>query len=160
MKKDDPVSQPDEVWKSLLGDVMNAEPSEFVFRGKKRRLGWLHKRTYQKFERVMVSEEDSWKRNVKLASLILMNVRSGFWSMLRTNLWHPLYWRWLYYVCDVDMSDVLSVLDASKKKIPSAPLLLSTTLATALMDEMVGMTLTKKEAKATRAAHSGASSSH
>lgn len=155
----DKVEQPNIKWKKLLGDVISAEPEEFMFRGKKHSLGWIHKRTYLKIERVMVKDEDGWKRNVKLASLILMNVRSGFWSMVRTLIYYPIHWRWMYYVSDLDMADVLSVLDASKKKIPSIPFMLTTTLAIAMMDEIVGMTMTKKEAKAGQAAPSGGNSS-
>lgn len=159
MAKKTKVEQPEQTWKDKMAELLNAEPSEFIFRGKKRKMYWIHNRTYLKFEKVMVTEEDGWKRNIKLASLLLMNVRSGFWSMVRTKLFYPIHWRWLYYVNDVDMQDALSVIEASKKKIPSESYLLCTILATAVMDELVGMTMTKKEVKAGQAAQSGGSSS-
>ena len=154
------LEQPDVVWKNMLGEVMNAEPTEFTFRGKKKMMGWIHKKTYLKFERLMVYEEDAWKRNVKIAALILMNVKSGFWSMMRTCFYYPIYWRWLYYIVDVDMADVLNVLDVSKKKIPSTAFFLTTTLSTVLMDEIVAMTTKREEVKAGEAVPSGGSSSH
>lgn len=160
MAKKTVTEQPNEIWKTKLGELVNAEPSEFTFRGRKRSLGWIHNGTYRKFERIMVTEEDGWKRNVKLAACVLMNVKSGFWSMVRTKLWYPIYWRWLYYVNDTDMNDVLFVLEASKKKIQSDSYLMSTILATGLMDEIVGMTMTAKEVKAGQAAQNGDSSSH
>lgn len=159
MAKKTNVEQPEQTWKDKMAELLNAEPSEFIFRGKKRKMYWIHNRTYLKFEKVMVTEEDGWKRNIKLASLLLMNVRSGFWSMVRTKLFYPIHWRWLYYVKDVDMQDALSVIEASKKKIPSESYLLCTILATAVMDELVGMTMTKKEVKAGQAAQSGGNSS-
>ena len=159
MAKKTNIEQPEQIWKEKLAELLNAEPSEFQFRGKTRKMYWIHNRTYLKFEHVMVTEEDGWKRNIKLASLLLMNVRSGFWSMVRTKFLYPLHWRWLYYVQDVDMQDVLSVLESSKKKIPSESYLLCTMLATAVMDELVGMTRKAKEVKAGQAARNGDSSS-
>lgn len=149
------LEQPSEIWKAKLGELMSAESAEFTFQGKKRKLGWVHYGTYKKFERIMVKEEDGWKCNVKLAACVLMNVKSGFLSMLRTKFYYPIYWRWLYYIKDVDMVETLFVLDSVKKKIQSEPYLMCTILATGLMDEIVGMTMRTKEAKVIQAARDG-----
>ena len=51
------------------------------------------------------------------------------------------------------MNDVLSVVDASKKKIPSGAYLITTTLVTEMNDLM--MTMTKKERNAIQAGQTG-----
>lgn len=160
MAKNKTIEQPNDAWKAKLGDITNAEPVELTFRGKTRKLGWVHYGTYKNFERIMVKENDIWKRNVKLAACALMNVKSGFWSMVRTKFYYPFYWRWLFYVKDVDMVDVLLVLDTFKKKIQSEPYLMCTILSTGLMDEIVGMTMKTRELKAGQVAQDGDNSSH
>ena len=78
--------------------------------------------------------------------------------LLLNNIWkirffYPLYWRWLYYVCDLDDVEILRVVDVCKKKIPSAASSLLTILATGMTDVM--MTMTKSEAKAIQAGQAG-----
>ena len=69
-----------------------------------------------------------------------------------------IYWRWLYYIKDVDVAEVLRVLDVSKKKIPSNAFSLATILATGMTDVM--MTMTRSEAKAIQAEQAGEQPSH
>ena len=78
--------------------------------------------------------------------------------ILLNNIWkirafYWLYWRWLYYIKDVDVVEVLKVLDVSKKKIPSNAFSLTTILATGMTDVM--MTMTRSEVKAIQAEQAG-----
>ena len=100
----------------------------------------------------MAKEKNEWKRNVKICVCILLN---NIWK-IRFLYW--IYWRWLYYIKDVDVADVLRVLDVSKKKIPSNAFSLATILATGMTDVM--MTMTRSEAKAIQAEQAGEQPSH
>ena len=131
----------------MLDSILSDGPTEFEFRGKKRKLGWLRKGTMRKCAHITAKEKDEWKRNVKICVAILLN---NIWK-IRLLYW--LYWRWLYYVKDIDVVEVLNVLDKSKKKIPSNAFSLATILATGMTDLM--MTMTRREAKATQAEQAG-----
>lgn len=131
----------------MLDSILGDEPTEFEFRGKKRKLGWLRKGTMRKCAHITVKEKDEWKRNVKICVAILLN------NVWKIRLFYWLYWRWLYYVKDIDVVEVLGVLDKSKKKIPSNAFSLATILATGMTDLM--MTMTRKEARATQAEQAG-----
>ena len=126
---------------------MTREPSEITFMGKKRKLGWISYYTQERFSKVMVKEKDPIKRNVKACALLLLN---SFWK-IKPLYW--VYWRWLYYVKEVEQVEVLRVLDEAKKKIQSEPFSLATILATAMMNTM--MTMRKEEAERTQVAHRG-----
>lgn len=136
----------------LLDSVLHDEPTEFVFIGKKHKLGWLRKGTMSRCSHISTKEKNEWKRNVKICVCILLN---NIWK-IRFLYW--IYWRWLYYIKDVDISDVLRVLDVSKKKIPSNAFSLATILATGMTDVM--MTMTRSEAKAIQAEQAGEQPSH
>lgn len=118
---------------------MEQEPEELTFGGKKYRIGWLHNANTRKFSHIMVKEKDPWKRNVKVCACILLNHRWGLFTWFLLNVWYGVYWRWLYYVRDIDQVEVAAVLDCAKKKIQSEPLAMSTILATAMMDTMMMM---------------------
>ena len=146
------IEQPQVDLQKLLDDVLSEEPTELVFIGKKRKIGWLHKGTMRKCSHIAIKEKDEWKRNVKICVAILLN---NVWK-IRFKYWFV--WRWLYYVKDVDVAEVLNVLDKSKKKIPSNAFSLATILATGMTDGM--MTMTRSEAKAIQAEQAGEQPSH
>ncbi len=141
------IEQPQVDLQELLDNILHDEPTEFVFMGKKRKLGWLRKGTMSRCSHVQTTEKNGWKRNVKMCTLILFN---NIWKI---RLFYWIYWRWLYYIADVDVSEVLNVLDKSKKKIPSNAYSLATMLATGMTELM--MTMTKNEAKAIQAEQVG-----
>lgn len=141
------IEQPQVDLQELLDNILHDEPTEFVFMGKKHKLGWLRKGTMSRCSHVQVTEKNGWKRNVKMCTLILFN---NIWKI---RLFYWIYWRWLYYIADVDVSEVLNVLDKSKKKIPSNAYSLATILATGMTELM--MTMTKNEAKAIQAEQVG-----
>ena len=147
MEKEKSVEQPSVELQKVLDEIMEAEPEKVVFMGRKRTIGWLHKGTIRKFTHVMLKENDEWKKSVKLCAVVLLN------GCFRLKLLYWLYWRWLYYVKDPDAVDILRVVDAAKKKIPSAACSLLTILATGMTDVM--MTMTSAEARATRAVQAG-----
>lgn len=147
MKKEEAIEQPEYRYQQELDKIMDNTPSECVFMGKKVKIGWLHNGTMRKITHVNMTETDDVKRNTKVCVLILLN---NIWK-IRLLYW--IYWRWLYYIRDVDMKDVLSVVDASKKKIPSGAYLITTTLVTEMNDLM--MTMTKKERNAIQAEQTG-----
>ena len=141
------IEQPGVELQELLDKIMEAEPEAVVFMGKKRKIGWMKKGTMRKFSHVVTREKDEWKRNCKICAAVLLN---GCWK-LRLLYWA--YWRWLYYWKDPDAVEVLRIVDAAKKKIPSAACSLITILATGMTDVM--MTMTKEEARAIRAGQAG-----
>lgn len=133
------IQQPDERFQALLSEILEAEPEVVTVNGKKRSIGWLHNGTTRKFSHIMVKEKDPWKRNVKVAACILLNKKNGLLTWFLLRVWYWVYWRWLYYVQDIDQADVVGILDASKKKIQSEPLAVATILATAMTDTMMTM---------------------
>lgn len=141
------VEQPKVDLQELLDAVIHDEPTEFVFMGKKKKLGWLRKGTMSKCSHVQMTDKNEWRRNVKICALILLN------NVWKIRFFYAIYWHWLYYVKDVDIAEVLNVLDKSKKKIPSNAFSLATILATGMTELM--MTMTKGEVKAIRAEQVG-----
>ena len=133
------IQQPDERFQALLSDIIEAEPEVVTVNGKKRKIGWLHNGTTRKFSHIMVKEKDPWKRNIKVASCILLNKKNGLLTWFLLHVWYWVYWRWLYYVQDIDQADVVGILEASKKKIQTEPLAVATILATAMTDTMMTM---------------------
>lgn len=133
------IQQPDNEFQALLSEILEAEPETVSVNGKKRKIGWLHNGTTRKFSHIMVKEKDPWKRNIKIAACVLLNKKNGLLTWFLLNTWHWIYWRWLYYVIDMDQAEVVGILDAIKKKIQSAPLAVATILATAMMDTMMTM---------------------
>lgn len=152
MAEEKKIEQPSVDLQELLDSVLHDEPTEFVFRGKKHKLGWLRNGTMSRCSHIRANEKNEWKRNVKICVCILLN---NIWK-IRFLYW--IYWRWLYYIKDVDIADVLRVLDVSKKKIPSNAFSLATILATGMTDVM--MTMTRSEAKAIQAEQAGEQPSH
>ena len=133
------IQQPDNEFQVLLSEILEAEPETVTVNGKKRNIGWLHNGTTRKFSHIMVKEKDPWKRNIKITACVLLNKKNGLLTWFLLNTWHWIYWRWLYYVIDMDQAEVVGILDAIKKKIQSAPLAVATILATAMMDTMMTM---------------------
>ena len=146
------VEQPKIELQALLSDLMEQEPETVVVYGHKYRITWLKNRVVRKFSHIMLKEEDPWKRNVKICACILLNRKNGLLTWFLIHCWYWIYWRWLFYVRDIDQVEVMGVLDASKKKIQSEPLALATILATGMMDTM--MTMARHEAG--QAEHGGA----
>ena len=147
MAEEKKIEQPSVDIQKLLDSILHDEPTEFVFRGKKHKIGWLHKGTMSKCSHIVMKEDNEWKRNVKVCVCILLN---NVWK-IRFMYWF--YWRWLYYIKDIGSDEVLAVLDASKKKIPSSVFSLTTILATEMTEVM--MTMTKSEVKASQAEQRG-----
>lgn len=141
------IQQPELCYKEALDSIMSEEPTEIMFCGKKRKIGWLHNGTNRKFSHVMVREKNPNKRNVKVCSIVLLN------NVYKIFFFYWIYWRYLYYIKDLDQVEILRVMDAAKKKIQLNPFSLVTILSTGMMDMM--MTMTKEEAKACQAEQSG-----
>jgi len=142
------IEQPTDEYRRLLDNVIEAEPEEFEFRGKTRKMGWLHKGTVRKVSHVTSKEKSPYKQHCKVCAIMLLN---NVWK-IRAFYW--LLWRWWYYISDLDEVDILKVLDAGKKKVQREAFLLNTMLLTAMTDLM--MTMTKEEAESIQAAHPGA----
>ena len=148
MEKDnDKVEQPGEELQRALDMVMEEEAEKVVFMGRKRSIGWMKNGTMRKFTHVVLKEKDEWKRNVKLCAVVMLN------GCFKLKLLYWAYWRWLYYVKNPDAVEVLRVVDAAKKKLPSAAYSLLTILAIGMKDAM--MTMTREEARATQAGPDG-----
>lgn len=141
------IEQPAVDLQQLVDKIIEAAPTTVEFLGKKRTIDWFHKGTRRKFTHIATTEKDEEKRNVKLCAVVLLN---GFF-MLR--FCYAIYWRWLYYIKDPDPVEVLKLLDACKKKIPSTASSLVTILSTGMSDLM--MNATRKEAQAIQAGQAG-----
>lgn len=152
MSENKAIEQPGIDLKELLDDIMSAEDAEFVFRGKKRRIGWLYNETIRKFTHMSLKEKNERKKNVKLCVILLLNSRWGIFF----KYWF--LWRKLYYFSDINDVEVLRVLDACKKKIPSTASSLVTILSTGMTDVMMAMT--RDEVKASQAEQAGVQPTH
>lgn len=133
------TEQPTDEYRRLLDSVIEKEPEEFEFRGKTRKMGWLHKGTIRKVSHITSKEKDPYKQHCKVCAVMLLN---NVWK-IRAFYW--LLWRWWYFISDLDEVDILKVLDAGKKKVQREAFLLNTMLLTAMTDLM--MTMTKEEAE-------------
>ena len=145
---DKKIEQPDYDLQRLTDEILAAVPSHVEFLGKTRSVKWFHKGTRRAFSHIVITEEDEYKRNAKLCAVVLLN------GMFMFRLCYAFYWRWLYYVKDPTPVEVLRLLDASKKKIPSTACSLVTILSTGMSDLMMNMA--REEARATQAERAGA----
>ena len=141
------IEQPNVELQDLLDDILSEEPTEYMFRGKKCKLGWLHNGTSRKFTHIELKEKNEWKKRVKQCAVVQLN---NIWK-IRFFYWF--LWRYYYYILDLDVFEVLGVFNVAKKKIQSAVLQLTTILATAMTDAM--MTMTRAEASRIQAGHAG-----
>lgn len=139
--------QPTDDYRRLLDSVIEKEPEVFEFRGKRRKMGWLHKGTVRKVSHITAKEKSPYKQHCKVCAVMMLN---NVWK-IRAFYW--LLWRWWYYISDLDEVDILRVLDAGKKKVQREAFLLNTMLLTAMTDLM--MTMTKEEAESIQAALPG-----
>lgn len=147
----DAKEQPSADYQKMLLDIMEAGPEEVQFRGKKKKIKWLHKHTQLKFSHIVLKEEDLRKRNVKLCACVLSNdVFAWFFPLV-----YAIRWRWYRYVLDLDDTDVLRVLYAAKKKIQFYQSEFITIFSTEMKNEMMAMAMTKSEAKAIQAGQPG-----
>lgn len=147
------IEQPDFDLQKELDVIMTAGEEEYVFLGKKRKMGWMYRNTMRKFSHLMTESEDNDKNNIKLCAAVLCNgVFAWFYGIA-----YAICWRWLYYVRNVNSVDVLMVISMAKKKIPHDASLMVTILSTAMNDLMMAMT--KKEAKLSRVGRRGEPSS-
>ena len=133
------IEQPKVELQQMVSDLMEQEPETVTVCGKKHSITWLKKRTVRKFSHIMLKEQDPWKRNVKVCACVLLNSKFGLLTWFLLWACYGIYWRWLYYVRDIDQVEIMGVLDASKKKIQSSPLAVATILATGMMDTMMMM---------------------
>lgn len=141
------IEQPNVELQEVLDDILNENPTEYTFRGKKRMLGWLHKGTTRKFTHIELKEKNEWKKRIKQCAVVQLN------NVWKIRFFYWLLWRYYYYIIDLDVWEVLGVLNVAKKKIQSAAFQLTTILATAMTDAM--MTMTKVEAERFQAEQAG-----
>lgn len=141
------IEQPNVELQEVLDDILNENPTEYTFRGKKRMLGWLHKGTTRKFTHIELKEKNEWKKRIKQCAVVQLN------NVWKIRFFYWLLWRYYYYIFDLDVWEVLGVLNVAKKKIQSAAFQLTTILATAMTDAM--MTMTKAEAERSQAEQAG-----
>lgn len=82
MAEEKKIEQPSVDLQELLDSVLHDEPTEFVFGGKKHKLGWLRKGTMSKCSHIRAKEKNEWKRNVKICVCILLNTSGRFDSCI------------------------------------------------------------------------------
>ena len=141
------IEQPSVEYQKMLDAVLAAEPLDVEFRGKRRTIGWLHKGTIMKFSHIVAREENENRRNAKICAVVLLN---NIWKI---RAFYGIYWRWLYYFCDLDDVEVLRLLETAKKKTQS----IASSLLTILVIGMTNlrMTMTTKEVDAIQAEQAG-----
>jgi len=100
----------------MLDDLISREPDVIKVCGKNRKIHWLHNGTVRKFSHIMIKDKNPWRRNVKVCACVFLNRKYGFMTWLLLWSWHWIYWRWLYYIRDIDQVEVAKVLDCAKKK--------------------------------------------
>ena len=142
------IEQPNIELQKVLDDILHETPTEYIFRGKKKMLGWLHKGTTRKFTHIELKEKNEWKKRVKQCAVVQLN------NVWKIRFFYWFLWRYYYYIIDLDVWEVLAVLNVEKKKIQSAAFQLTTILATAMTDTM--MTMTKVEVERIQAEQVGA----
>lgn len=133
------IKQPTIDMQEMLSDIIEQEPEKVTFCGKVYYIGWLHNSNVRKFSHIMLKDKNPWRRNVKVCACVLLNHRWGLMTWFLLNVCYGIYWRWLYYVRDIDQVEVAAVLNCAKKKIQQEPLAMSTILATGMMDTMMMM---------------------
>lgn len=149
------IKQPTTDIQRTLDDILSEKPSYVTIRGKRKKIGWLRKDTIRRFTHIALNEDNENKRNAKLCAAILTN---GAFVWFKPLL-YKLRWRWYYYVKNLDDVEILSVVSAGKKKLPTKASLLITILATGMVD--TGMMMRKTEqAQATQAEQSGEEPTH
>lgn len=135
-----------------LDSILEATPDKVEFMGRKVNVHWIRYGAERKISHIMLTEEESRKREVKLCATLLLNNK---WRIL---FFYWILWRWLYYISDVNSTDILRLIVASKKKMQTEVSIVITTLAIGMMDTM--MTMRKEEAKYIRAAQTGELPTH
>lgn len=152
------IEQPKIDLQKELDDILNAKPEEVTINNKTYTINWMRNATSRKISSIVVNEDNEWKRNVKVCAAILCNSSLGIVNALKLIFWFPIYWRYLYYIQDLDMVDVLAVLDVAKKKLQLNAFVLVTILVTEMNDLM--MTMTRKEVKRFQAEQGGERPTH
>lgn len=149
MTEDKGVAQPSMEIEQVLDGILEQEPSEYTFRGKKRKMGWLGNMTLRKLTHITLTEKDEHKRNMKVCAILRVN---GLFAWFR-RLAYAFRWRYYYYVIDLTDIEALSVVNAAKKKLPTDASTLITILSTAMRD--TAMAMNREEASATQAGQVG-----
>ncbi len=149
MTQDKITAQPSIDIERVLDDILEQEPSEYTFRGKKRKMGWLGNMTIRKLTHIALKEKDEHKRNMKVCAILRVN---GLFAWFR-RLAYAFKWRYYYYVIDLTDVEALSVVNAAKKKLPTDASTLITILSTAMKD--TAMAMNKEEVSAIQAGQAG-----
>lgn len=142
------IEQPADEYRKLLDNIIEAKPEPFTFRGKTRKMGWLHKGTVRKVSHIAKSEVSPYKQHCQMCAAMLLN------NVWKIRFFYPLLWRWWYYIIDLDEVDILRVMDAGKKKVQQEAFFLNTMLLTAMTD--LTMTMTRSEVEHIQAEQAGA----
>lgn len=142
------VEQPGAELQRLLDAVLSEGRTDVAFMGRKVSLGWMHYEQERMFTHVALTEKDVRKRDAKLCAIVLLDSR---WKLKLRYWW---LWRRLCYWETLNTVEVLRLLDAAKKKIPSSACSLVTILATGMSDVL--MTMRIEEAAVSRAGRAGA----
>ena len=123
----------------MLSNIMEQEPETVTVGGRKYSIGWLHHANTRKFSHILMKDKNPERKVVKACACVLLNHRWGLFTWFLLNVWYGIYWRWLYYVRDIDQAEIMKVLDCAKKKIQYEPLAMNIILATEMADTMMTM---------------------
>lgn len=149
MAQENVASQPNIDIERVLDGVLEQEPSDYTFRGKRRKMGWLGNMTIRKLTHITLKEKDEHKRNMKVCAILRVN---GLFAWFR-RLAYAFKWRYYYYVIDLTDVEALSVVNAAKKKLPTDASTLITILSTAMRD--TAMAMNKAEVSVIQAGQAG-----
>lgn len=126
-----------------LNNVIEDKYDEVIFLGKKRKIRNMKYGTLRKMTDTYLNDKDDWKVSAKCASLIILN---GYWKI---KLFHWAYWRWLFYVKQVDEEQITPLLELAKKKVQQGSYFVNTILESAIRD--TAKTMTRAEVERFRA---------
>ena len=149
------IKQPTPDMQKVLDDILSETPETIVVRGKKKKIGWLRNDTIRNISHIVLKETNEGKRNAKLCAAILTN---NVFAWIKPIMF-SFRWRWYYYVKNLDNVEILGVVAAGKKKLPTTASWLITTLATGMVDTTMMMRKTER-AQAIQAEQAGEEPTH
>lgn len=111
------------------------------------KIGWIKPYTLERASKIILRKKENLDRYdpkllVKLASLYILNGP-------KIILFHPIYWRYLYYIKGYRYDQLMPIIEEAKKKVPVEAYIKATILALGMA--ITPMNLTKEEAESIRA---------
>lgn len=115
-----------------LNSIIENLPDKVKVGKKTYKVRWLHPITTRKITKILLEDGNDHNASHKVAAAIILN---GLWRLM----FHPILWRWFYYVKQYTEDDLTEVIALGKKKIPFQQYYVNTILMTGMKDTMMMM---------------------